>query len=184
MRFRTLILVAIVFVTALTVSACDDKATEKEKQAQENNYQGLQAKQPARGMDYSPTREGLNYWMQTWEEPGKLSYVYLLAANGQELGYYVFEGLPVSYCASLTPTTKKFYDDGDSYAGTAPSMDGVYYSGNQCSQYFGKDALTGSYMEFSIGSGINFLVYEQPLADLDTRPLGPTTIKEAQEAEK
>lgn len=181
---RKLMLVMFVLL-ALLAGGCDQEnsTAKKERYTQEKNYEVLQSKQPAQGMDYSPTREGLNYWMETWDEPGKLSYVYLLAANGQELGYYVFEGLPVSYCASLTPTERPYDGYNNDFPMKAPSMDGVYYSGNQCLQYFGRDALTGSYMEFSIGSGINFLVYEQPLPNLDTRPLGPTTIEEARKSE-
>lgn len=181
---KLITLIAIVAIFA----GCEPSSTaeDKEKKTQENNYTSLQAKQPAEVMDYSPTREGLNYWMETWGEQKKISYVYLLASNGQKIGYYVFEGLPISYCASLTPTENVKESDYDSgmVTTTAPSMDGVYYSGSQCLQYFGRDALTGSYIEFSIGSGINFLVYEQPLPQPDVEALGFTTIEEVQEAQK
>ncbi len=184
MRFRKLVLAIAALLAVFFIAGCNDSdADDKEKAINRSNYEGLQSKQPAEAMDYSPTREGLNYWMETWEEPGKLSYVYLLAANGQEIGYYVFEGLPVSYCASLTPPERIDWEAGNPYEVQAPSMDGVYYSGSQCAQYFGKDALTGSYLEFSIGSGINFLVYEQPLPKPDVEPLGFTTIEEARQSE-
>ncbi len=169
-------------VLALFLAGCEhpDTADQKERKTQGTNYQQLQNKQPAEGMDFSPTRSGLNKWMETWEEPGKLSYVYLIASNGQKVGYYVFEGLPVSYCASLTPPDRVDDRPGESdLVVQAPSMDAVYYSGSQCNQYFGFDATTGSYIEFSIGSGINFFVTEQPLPLEDVEPLGFTTVDEA-----
>ena len=182
MRRPIALLLAALMVVFVAACEEEDDATQRERKAQGTNYEQLQNKQPAQGMDYSPTREGLNKWMETWEEPGKIAYVYLLASNGQKVGYYVFEGLPVSYCASLTPPERAFEDNGETgiVTMTAPSMDGVYYSGSQCNQFFGYDATTGSYIEFSTGSGINFFVTEQPLPEQDVDPLGFTTIEEAQ----
>ena len=57
----------------------------------DSGYEHLVNTQPAESMEYSPTREGLNFFQNTWEEPGKLSYVYMQAANGQLTGYYIFE---------------------------------------------------------------------------------------------
>ncbi len=181
MQRRILTIIAS-FLAVVFMAACEHEpsAVQKERKAQGTNYTGLQAKQPAQSMDYSPTRDGLNKWMETWEEPGKISYVYLIASNGQKVGYYVFKGLPVSYCASLTPPDRVEDRPGEAdLTMQAPSMDGVYYSGSQCNQYFGFDATTGSYIEFSIGSGINFFVTEQPLPVQDVEPLGFTTIEEA-----
>jgi hypothetical protein len=170
-------------LVAMGASECDpkseaEKAQEAERDSQGTSYSSLQDKQPASTMDYSPTRDGINQWIETWEQEGKISYVYLIASNGQKVGYYVFKGLPISYCASLTPT-----DEVEDRANTdlvmkAPSMDGVYYSGSQCNQFFGFDATTDSYIEFSTGSGINFFVTEEPLPIQDVEPLGFTTIGE------
>lgn len=178
---RKLIAILFAVLTAVFVIGCEHEpdAVQKERKTQGTNYTGLQSKQPAESMDHSPTRAGLNKWMETWEEPGKISYVYLIASNGQKVGYYVFEGLPVSYCASLTPPDRVDDRPGETdLVVKAPSMDGVYYSGSQCNQYFGFDATTGSYIEFSIGGGINFFVTEQPLPVPDVEPLGFTTVEE------
>lgn len=178
---------ALVAATALVAVACeqparDPSAQRKEAQVRQSSYEGLVAGQPAKGMSYSPTRSTVNYWIETWDEPKKLAYVYLLASNGQLIGYYVFEGPPVSMCASLTPTYKFTEIDGGEYNADAlvpaPSVDGVYYSGGQCNQYYGRDATSGAYMEFSIGGGINYLLYDQPLPRQDVEPLGFSTIEE------
>jgi hypothetical protein len=179
-------ILAMVLMVSVAV-ACEetDEATEAEQNSQSVNYSSQVNRQPAEQMDYSPTREGLNKWMNTWEEPGKIAYVYLYAANGEDLGYFVLEGLPVSYCASLTPTERILERRGDSgiATGVAPSMDGVYYSGNQCIQFFGFDAVSGAYLEWSAGGSFNFFVSDQPLPRPESEPLGQATVEEVQQRE-
>lgn len=180
---RKLIAVALCSVVFAACSGNDDpSAQEREAKARQDTYERLQSAQPAKSMGYSPTRETINFWIDTWDEPGKLSYVYLQGATGNMLGYYVFEGLPVNYCAALTPTYD--FESRDSTDGNAdimvpaPSVDGVYYSGGQCMTYYGKDATSGSYLEYTAGLGINVLVYEQPLPRQDVEPLGFTDIED------
>jgi len=189
-RLKTIALVSLaVLLTATALVGCttDNSAQGNETRIRNNGYSRLARQQPAHTMDYSPSRDTINFWIDTWGKPGKLSYVYLLASNGQMIGYYVFKGLPVSYCASLTPNYD-FLDDVTDVQGNthnvdgvqqvpAPGVDGVYYSGGQCSAYYGKDATTNSYIEYTVGQGISALVYERPLPRQDLEPLGFTTIK-------
>jgi hypothetical protein len=166
------------------LAACTEDTPEAQKDErgrQQSNYETLVNQQPAESMSYSPTRETINFWISTWDEPGKLAYVYLQGANGEMLGYYVFQGLPVSYCASLTPTYRFERPwSNNNYGGhqvPAPAMDGVYYAGDgSCNTYYGKDASTGSYVEYTAGLGINVLLYDQPLPRQDVEPLGFTEI--------
>ena len=180
MRPRTLILAAAI-LALLLVAGCEgkgEKAAEAEQLSQQDNYAKMQSQQPAESMDYSPTREGINKWMQTWEEKGKISYVYI--TNGDSVQYLVLEGLPISYCASQTPPDRVVTEFEGTVTRPAPSMDGVYYSGFQCPQYYGFDASTGTYIEFSIGGAQNFFLSEKPLPYPDAQPIGFTTIEEAQ----
>jgi hypothetical protein len=80
----------------------------------------------------------------------------------------------------LYPPTKKDSNGSYAYPAPQPAVDGAYYSGNGCQQYYGIDATTNSYVEFSIGGGISFLVHEQPIGrpETDRRALGPTAIGE------
>lgn len=171
------IIVLLVLAVGLTACTSENDTAKKERGIRANGYAKLAAQQPAHTMDYSPSRDSINFWIDTWGKPGKLSYVYLLASNGQMIGYYVFKGLPVSYCAALTPTYDIYRSDQGNLALPAPGVDGVYYSGGQCSAYYGKDATTGSYLEYTVGQGISALVYERPLPRQDVEPLGFTTIK-------
>jgi hypothetical protein len=182
MRRLTLTLTAL--AALVLAGGCTDSTSSQDRElhAQQSTYDRLVAGQPAQAMDYSPTRETINFWIDTWDEPGKTAYVYLQSATGELLGYYVLEGLPVSYCASLTPTYT-FQDapgDGSSYnvKVPAPAMDGVYYSGGQCNSYYGKDATTGAYIEYTAGLGINVLLYDAPLPNQNVPPLGPSSISD------
>lgn len=179
---RIVLIVAGLAVALTTLTACPSDATKNstkaEQKVQGDSYNAQVAQQPAHRMKYSPTRDTVNFWIDTWSKPNKLSYVYLQSASGELLGYYVLKGLPVSYCAALTPTYKIRDDsDGGNLLLPAPGVDGVYYSGGQCNSYYGKDATTGSYIEFTLGLGINELLYDQPLPNHpNVQPLGPTRI--------
>jgi hypothetical protein len=183
------VVAALAAIAFFTGGGCggSDSGQHRESGTQQSNYNRLVGQQPAHTMDYSPTRDTINFWIDTWgKKPGKPSYVYLQAQDGKLLGYYVLKGLPVSYCASITPTyTFTHRDLGDAHGDVqvpAPSIDAVYYSGGGglCSTYYGRDLTTNSYLEYTVGQGQNVLLYERPLPRQDVQPLGPTTIKDAQ----
>jgi hypothetical protein len=180
------LIVGALLTLALTAGSCSDKPTtaQSEGQIRDNSYDGLAARQKAHTMDYSPTRDQINFWIDTWgHQPGKLSYVYLQAGNGQLIGYYIFKGLPVSYCTALTPTWtyEGTPDDGSDIKDQrvpAPGVDGVYYSGGQCNSFYGKDATTGAYLEFTAGGSQNVLIYDRPLPRQNVEPLGFTKVED------
>ena len=159
-------------------------AVKKETSAKMSSYDTLSKNQPAHTMDYSPTRATINFWADTWDEPGKLSYVYFQNANGDLIGYYIFEGLPVNYNAMLTPNyllvdTPDDEDDIKNQQVPAPGIDGVYYqgSGGGSNTFYGKDATTGAYIEYTTGMGMNTFLTDAPLPRSGEVPaLGPTTI--------
>lgn len=183
----TIAVAALVALTAACSGGGNEDGGKSDSRRREEGYDFLVAEQPAEKMDYSPTRETINFWIRTWSEPGKLSFVYLQGANGEMLGYYVLEGLPVSYCAALTPTFEvrgAGGDNGDGLVVPAPGMDAAYYSGGQCNTYYGKDATTGAYVEYTAGLGINVLLFDEPLPRQDVEPLGPTSVNEVPAAER
>jgi hypothetical protein len=188
-----LILAAVAAATiGTTASTCGGESTPdsgrtKESKKVDGNYERLVQNQPAHEGDYSPTRATKNFWIDTWmKDPKKLSYVYIQNANG-EYGYFVLQGLPVTYCVSLLPPEKyNRYDMGeDGSAGLllkAPSMDGTYSSNTNCSTLYGKDAVTGAYVEFTVGTNQSYFLYDRPLnlpQFKDAKPMGPSTIEAA-----
>jgi hypothetical protein len=172
--------------------ACDaapqtTPSRKAEDKARNSNYDRLVKSQPAHSGSYSPTRDTKNFWIDTWmHDKDKLSYVYIQNANG-EYGYFVLKGLPVTYCVSLTPPTQdhRINLGGDGSTGVlqqGPSVDGTFSSNSNCSSYYGKDATTGAYVEFSVGQNQSYFLYDQPI-DLPqfekAQPMGPTTIAAA-----
>ncbi|GAA3742456.1 hypothetical protein HDA32_003282 [Spinactinospora alkalitolerans] len=172
---------AALVIAVLGLAACEASSREEESDRQQSGYDQLVAGQPAESMDYSPTRETINFWIETWSEPNKLSYVYLQNADGEMIGYYVLKGLPVSYCAMLTPNYEILDPTQGGVSVPAPGMDGAYYSGQQCDSYYGQDATTGAYIEYTAGMGINVLLYDKPLPRQDAQPLGPTSVGDVED---
>lgn len=176
---RALIAGAAAVAIALGAAACGpgtSSSANQEKASVNSTYDKLVANQPAGTMNYSPTRATKNFWIDTWDEPGKLAYVYLQSATGDIIGYYVLEGLPVNYCTSLVPP---FEIAGNSHGNVLmprASVDGTWSSGNNCNTYYGKDATTGAYVEYSVGLGINTLLFDKPVARFNTAPLGDTVL--------
>lgn len=173
--------------------SCDgstDSGQKTEDTSRQHNYDQLIKSQPAHTMSYSPTRATKNFWIDTWGTRGKVAYVYLRDANSRVFGYYVLDGLPVSYCTSLVPPVREWDVEGDSSGsvgtlGPAPSVDGTYASASNCNEMYGRDAVTGSYVEYSVGLGINQQISDQPLPQYgDAKPLGPGTIAKARSGSK
>lgn len=182
-------IIGLVLAVALSfglVTACssDPQKTSGQKQdndSRQSNYDRLVRNQPAATMDYSPTRATKNFWIETWGEKGKLSYVYLMNGQGEVFGYFVLEGLPVSYCTGLIPPYQLVRGDaseGDQdFVVPGPSVDGTYSSGSNCSAFYGKDATSGSYIEYTVGMGINALIFDQPMPQYGAaEPLGDAKV--------
>lgn len=182
-----MIIVALV-VSALIVAGCSEtqpKADQKEQKAQSTGYEALVNKQPAEGMAYSPTREALIKYANTWEEEGKIAYVYFSNMNGERTGYFILEGLPASYSAALTPTERIETHYESQAVIENPAMDGVYYSGSDAARYFGYDAVSGAYLEWSANGGQEFFITDQPLSNVpEAKPLGDATIEAVQQQQQ
>jgi hypothetical protein len=187
MTHRILAVLAVIGI-GLAATACDfddsskPSARAKETTTTTSNYARLVAQQPAHTVKHSPTRDTKNFWIDTWgQTPNKLSYVYLQDAAGR-WGYFILKGLPVTYCVSLLPPEQKArvdlgQYDGDTYV-QAPSMDGTFSSNSNCSSYYGKDATSGAYVEWSVGANQSYLLYSEPMSlpqFKDATPLGKST---------
>lgn len=168
-------------IAVFALAACDTgtSSSQKESASRDSSYDQLVKAQPAHSMNYSPTRDTINGWVDTWGKKGQVSYVYLQNVDGKMLGYYVLKGLPVSYCQGLTPPDKveehSGTDNGGNVDRPAPGVDGVYYGGADCNRYYGFTADTGTYIEYTAGQGINVLLYNKPLPQANNVPnLAPT----------
>jgi hypothetical protein len=173
---RKLTVLAAAAAILLTATACDDnEAVDSERKTVNDTQSSLIASQPAHPMTYSPTRATKNFWIDTWgTDPNKLSYVYMQNAQGELFNSYVFKGLPVSYCNSLVPTFDVDSDANGKVTTPRPSMDGTYPSGSgACSTFYGQDAATGGYVEYTVGLGINVFLFDRPLPNRNVPKLVP-----------
>lgn len=170
---------ALTMASALALAGCGSSVSAGDSDSRDESYTSLQASQPAETMQYSPTRETINFWVETWDEPGKLSYVYLRNIDGDITGYYVLEGLPVSMCAQISPNYDIGGDSSSRVVVPAPANDGAYYGGADCQRYYGKDASTGAYIEYTAGMGNNPLLFSEPMPHVnhqDLNALGETEV--------
>lgn len=90
-------------------------------------------------------RKNLAEFMSRQDEAGKIWYVYERAPmTGEILGFYQSSSYPQSVCTFMTPPEeiKKVNVDHGQYAGnmavssTAIALDGVYYKGGDCPDFF------------------------------------------------
>lgn len=184
---KKIIALLVAVVAVFVFAGCDDstvgKAQQAEDKSRQSNYEKLTKSQPAHTMNYSPTREAKNFWIDTWSEKGKLSYIYLRDSQSQVFGYYIFKGLPVNYCTSLVVPYQIVKPEitGDNNVALAvpgPSVDGTFGSSSNCDEWYGQDAVSGAYIEYSTGLGINQQISDQPLPQFgDAEPQGSATIK-------
>lgn len=175
---RVSLAVVVALVGGLALTSCTDSSQDKETRAKQANYDHLVALQPAGRMEYSPTREAINQWVQTWGKRGKLSYVYIQNAKG-EYGYFIMKGLPVPRCKMLTPPERVE----DAAVLSQPGMDGTYTTGSTCNAYYGFDATTNAYMEFTVGTNQSFFLFDKPMTMPEyasAKQLGPTSVKDVE----
>lgn len=178
------LVVALGVTIMLSASSCESEASagEKENTSRLDTYERLVKNQPAHTMDYSPTRATKNFWIDTWGKKGQLSYVYMMDGTGDVFGYFILEGLPVNYCTGLVPPMQEYKVEGDSSGqrgelGPAPSVDGTFSSSSNCNQFYGKDAVSGAYVEYTAGMGINPLLFNQPMPRYGAaKPMGDATL--------
>lgn len=172
MRMKSVIVIAVMAIVGVfTLSACDDGGSgqEIEQASGQNNYNRLAKQEPAKDMQYSATRKTINFFTDTWGKGPKTAYLYLMNNEGSVIGYYVLEGPPVSMCTALRPPYMFVGTPDDGAADKnqqvpAPGTDGAFYSGQECNTYYGKDANSGAYIQYTAGQGINPLLYDQPLS--------------------
>ncbi|MFE2609387.1 hypothetical protein [Streptomyces mirabilis] len=91
------------------------------------------------------------------------------------------KGLPVPRCKMLTPTERvESYSNGVAVL-SQPGMDGTYTTGSTCNAYYGFDATTGAYMEFTVGTNQSFFLFDKPMTMPEyaiAKQLGPTSVKD------
>lgn len=193
-RTRKLIIATVALMAAVLVSAgsCEDPepgAHEKRQQAQDEALEAISERQQPEPGPYSPTLATIQFWLDTWShEEGKHSFIYFSNDDGELQDYYVLEGLPVSYGTSGTPPEKWVdmpNDETDNHSALtqAPSLDGVWYTGDETHRYYAKEAVTGTFLDWTVSRGTNMFTLSEPIknVDLEPAPGGTTKVEDVEE---
>lgn len=151
-------------LTGCDIQASAPSARTQNVAAQSSTMDRATAAVPVPKINNFLSREAVAKQVKRLDEKNKLFYVYVLADNGQQLGYYVSNTRPVSTCSLLTPPDdvwKKDYGSGiTSQRLSAPGLGGTYSGDGSCRSVFFFDAASDAYIEIN---GLNYFVSDQPL---------------------
>ena len=113
-------------------------STKKEMTLTEENHKRLVKAVPAPKMTDSQERRQLKKYLEYWNNPNRLSYIYLMSRSGTIISYYTIKG-KVTYCRSKLTTREQLvkspfyykYSSGSSSVNLtsaieSPGLDGSY----------------------------------------------------------
>lgn len=140
---------------------------ERGERLQEGLMQRAIAEVPVPTVDHFLTRKTVAKWMRRQDVTDRPHYVYIFADTGQVIGYYVAQSRPVSICTFMTPTKRVVSAHGTRAVLPSPGLDGVYYGGGACDEWYFFDAATDAMVEIS---GFKMVTSDQPLK-LEAQPI-------------
>jgi len=121
-------------------------------------------------VQYFLERQAVADWFKNWDQPGKISYLYIFTAQGC-IGYFVVNGKPISNRSYLLPEYTYTTDGGTAYTNPrqAPSLDGTF--GEDLTGIRFKMA-NGTWAEFG-GTNFSYIYADRPMPGLSTLELTP-----------
>lgn len=152
---------------ALLATGCSNEAmnstAQREQTLTEENQNVLLKNQPPIKLDWSLERENLNKRTSLWNDPNKISYIYLVNF-GKVMAFYTIKGKVSSVNSQVTNTEQlslRRMDTLSSYVdveGTlpSPSEDGSYGTNGDAIFFFTTD---GIYVEWAG----DYMLADQPL---------------------
>lgn len=139
----------------------------REQQLSEASQSNFNKIQPPVMLNWSLERDQLNERNTRWNDPNKISYIYLMSDFGTVVGYFPIRGKVSSVNSKLTTNLQGLYNGS---VVESPSMDGSYGSNGDAVFFFLTD---GTYMEWSG----KYLVSDN-YVKLSQEPLMTYTLKE------
>lgn len=148
---KSILVVTASMALTLSLAGCEDnvqtageKADEANRQAQDDVKARATQAVPVPHITNFQARKNIEEYMNRLDEPNKVWYVYERAPmTGEILGYYTSSSYPQSVCTFMTqPEEVKFHNEtsisGDAtwVKSTAMALDGVYYKGGSCPDFF------------------------------------------------
>lgn len=165
---KRFVLIALpVFLLLFAACSIGEKNRREATEFRENLFAQAQSLYPEPRAQNFPLRQALIKFTEREDLINHPWYVYILGYNGNVIGYYVAQTVPVNSCTFLSST--EIIDDGAVV--TAPSLDGIFYGGAGsaagCDEWFFFDAETDAMIKIR---GVFFYVADQPLR-LEAEPI-------------
>lgn len=169
--WRKLIPLVLFGITALLLLMADSCADESHSGARTkavderwDTYDRAKAQYPDPQTVNFPLRQALVKMTERQDAINHPWYIYILGDNGNVIGYYVGQTVPVNACDFLSSTENVRDDSDGNLVLTAPSLDGVFYGGagssSGCDAWFFFDYATDALIQIR---GVHFYAADQPL---------------------
>lgn len=143
--FLMMIAFIIVSIVGVLIVGCDATSTAAKEQKQtEANQQRLLKVQPPVSLKWSLEREQINKRTTLWNDPNKVSYIYLVNF-GKVLGFYVIRGKVSSVNSQITNPMQIRTGRQSLATLPSPAEDGSYGSNGDAIFFFTTD---GIYVEW------------------------------------
>ncbi len=134
---------------------CDDTEQNKEYDINAKQLGIFQNTQPIPQITYSNTRAAVIKRIERWNDPNKVSYIYLVN-YGRVMAFYTVKGSVESKKSYLSPTMKPLSGYSSTPVVDAPDVDGTYGDNADSIFFFNSDDV---YVEWSG----DYLWVDQPL---------------------
>lgn len=148
---KKIILISSIVVASLALAGCKDttqSAAERADQANKQAQNDIKARAtqavPVPHITNFQARKNIEEYLNRLDEPNKVWYVYERAPmTGEILGYYTSSSYPQSVCTFMTQPEE--IEETRVGGGTGPNpvsvttamaLDGVYYKGGSCPDFF------------------------------------------------
>lgn len=176
---KTIVLALLLGLVAMLTMASDDcgeDSTNVEQakhsvETRSETYSRAEKAVPIPRTENFPLRRALAKMTERQDLLNHPWYVYILGDNGNVIGYYVAQTVPVNACNFLSSTEDVRDDDDGNVILTAPSLDGIFYGGGGtsagCDAWFFFDYATDALIQIR---GVHFYSADQPLI-LDAEPI-------------
>ena len=145
--------------------------TKQEMEATEKNQERLLKAVPAPQLNDSLERRNLVKYLEYWNDPNRISYIYLISYSGSVVGYHAIVG-KVTYCSSKLTTRHQIMEVGRYSVGKisrhvveSPGFDGSYGPSEDAIFFFTQENpdVPVIWKGFYFVSGVPMKLAQQPI---------------------
>ncbi len=142
---KKLLIVAVTTIALFSLSGCNDSTSEKEQKLTEANQSRLLNVQPPVQLSWSLEREQINRRTSLWNDPDKVSYIYLVN-YGKVMAFYTIKGKVSSVNSQITNPEQITNSWSKYFIMPSPAEDGSYGENGDAIFFFTTDS---TYVEWA-----------------------------------